>query len=186
METQKQKIREFYGSHKRLPSYREMQKILGYASKGGVMYLVGKLADEGFFVKDQGKIVRGSRFFNLKVLGLVEAGFPTIAEEDNSNSLSLDELLVNQKEATYMLSVKGDSMKDAGILSGDMVLLERTENFKAGDIVVAEVDGEYTLKYLRKNGSQFFLEPANKAYKPIYPENELRVQGVVVAVIRKY
>lgn len=85
-----------------------------------------------------------------------------------------------------MLSVKGDSMKDAGILNGDMVLIERKENAKVGTIVVAEVDGEYTLKYLRKENNLFYLEPANKAFKNIYPEESLRVQGVVIAVIRKY
>ncbi|MEK7460121.1 MAG: transcriptional repressor LexA [Patescibacteria group bacterium] len=183
---QKQKIRRFYGAHKRLPSYREMERLLGYASKGGVLYAVNKLVDERFLARDKRNIVRGEYFSNLRVLGLVEAGFPTTAEEDVSNTLSLDELLIDNKEATYMLSVKGDSMKDAGILSGDMVLIDRTAHAKTGKIVVAEIDGEYTLKYLRKNGNQFFLEPANKAYEPIYPKEELRIQGVVIAVIRKY
>ena len=85
-----------------------------------------------------------------------------------------------------MLSVKGDSMKDAGIFDGDMILIDRTENAKPDKIVVAEVDGEYTLKYLRKKDGKFFLEPANKAFKNIYPKEELRIQGVVTAVIRKY
>jgi repressor LexA len=186
MKSKKQKIRHFYKIHKRLPSYSEMEKLLGYASKGGVMYCISKFEEVGFLIRDGGKIVRGSRFFDLRVLGLVEAGFPTIAEEDLSNTLSLDELLIDHKEATYMLSVKGDSMKDAGILSGDMVLIDRTETAKPGHIVVAEIDGEYTLKYLRRKDSKFYLEPANKDFKPIYPKEELRVQGVVTAVIRKY
>lgn len=186
MESAKSKLRNFFHSRKRLPSYMEMQSLLGYASKGGVLYCVNKLIDEGFLGKDGRKIIRGKTFSNLKMLGLVEAGFPTIAEEDSSNTLSLDELLIDHKEATYMLSVKGDSMKDAGILSGDMLLIERTNNVKPGKIVIAEVDGEYTVKYLRKNNEGFFLEPANKAYKPIYPKDELRIQGVVIAVIRKY
>ena len=77
-------------------------------------------------------------------------------------------------------------MKDAGILDGDMVLIERKENAKPGKIVVAEIDGEYTLKYLRQKNNEFYLEPANKAFKNIYPTESLRVQGVVIAVIRKY
>ncbi len=186
MESKKQKIRVFYSAHKRLPTYSEMQKLLGYASKGGVLYFVKQLLNDKFLDRNLGKIVRGNNFFNIKLLGIVEAGFPTIAEEDASNFLSLDELLIDNKEATYMLSVKGDSMKDAGILDGDMVLIDRTKNAKPGMIIVAEIDGDYTLKYLRKDGSQFFLEPANKAFKPIYPKNELRIQGVVTSVIRKY
>lgn len=186
MENKKQKIREFYKKNKRLPSYREMQKLFGYASKGGVLYCVDKLAKQHFLIRDKGKIVRGSNFYDLRILGIVEAGFPTIAEEDSSNTISLDEMLIDHKEATYMLSVKGDSMKDAGILDGDMILIDRTQNAKIGQIVVAEIDGEYTLKYLRKENSNFFLEPANKDYENIYPKEELKVQGVVTAVIRKY
>jgi len=145
-----------------------------------------KLIDDGFLSRDMGKVVPGPTFSNIKLLGTVEAGFPTIADEDASNTLSLDELLIDHKEATYMLSVKGESMKDAGILDGDMVLIERKENAKVGTIVVAEVDGEYTLKYLRKEHNEFYLEPANKDFKNIYPTESLRVQGVVIAVIRKY
>lgn len=186
VEFKKQKIREFYNGHKRLPSYSEMQKLLGYASKGGVMYFVNQLALRHFLIRDGGKIVRGSRFYDLKILGIIEAGFPTIAEEDLSNAMSLDEMLIDNKGATYMLSVKGDSMRDAGILNGDMVLIDRTQTAKPGKIVVAEIDGEYTLKYLRKDNTGFFLEPANTDFKPIYPKEELRIQGVVTAVIRKY
>ncbi len=163
-----------------------METLLAYSSKGSVLYYVNKLINEGFLSRDNKKIVRGPNFFTLKVLGLVEAGFPTIADEDASNTLSLDELLIDHKEATYMLSVKGDSMKDAGIFDGDMILIDRTENARPDTIVVAEVDGEYTLKYLRKKDGKLFLEPANNAFKPIYPKEELRIQGVVTAVIRKY
>jgi repressor LexA len=67
-----------------------------------------------------------------------------------------------------------------------MVLIDRTETAKPDKIVVAEIDGAYTLKYLRQKDGKFFLEPANKAFKPIYPKEELRIQGVVTAVIRKY
>jgi len=163
-----------------------MQKLLGYASKGGVMYCVTKFAKDNFIIRDKGKIIRGSKFYDLRAIGIVEAGFPTIAEEDSSNTISLDEMLIDNKGATYMLSVKGDSMKDAGIFDGDMVLIDRTKTAKPGKIVVAEIDGEYTLKYLRKDGSKFFLEPANKNFKPIYPKEKLRIQGVVTVIIRKY
>jgi len=186
MDQKKDKIKSFYIAHKRIPSYKEMEGLLGYASKGGVLYYVKKLISDGYLSRDKSKIVRGPNFFNIQKLGLIEAGFPTIAEEDVSNTLSLDELLIDNKEATFMLSVKGDSMKDAGILDGDMILIDRTATVKNGKIVVAEIDGEYTLKYLRKDGTRTWLEPANKAFKPIYPKQGLIIQGVVTAVIRKY
>ena len=77
-------------------------------------------------------------------------------------------------------------MKDAGIFEGDMVIVERDAQAKIGDIVIAEVDGEYTIKYLREKAGKLYLDPANKDFKPIYPENELSVIAVVRSVIRKF
>jgi repressor LexA len=85
-----------------------------------------------------------------------------------------------------MLKVKGDSMIDAGIMEGDMVLVERGKTPKPGQIVIAAVDGEYTMKYYRIKDGVIFLEPANPNFKPIYPTGELRVEAIVQAVIRKY
>lgn len=85
-----------------------------------------------------------------------------------------------------MLTVDGNSMIDAHIEDGDMVLVEKTDKAKDGDIVIADVDGEFTMKYFRKDGNKVWLEPANKDFKNIYPEQYLRINAVVKAVIRKY
>ena len=78
-------------------------------------------------------------------------------------------------------------MKDAGINDGDMVIVERRDNARVGDIVIAEVDGAWTMKYLRKDSKKgFYLEPANEAFENIYPQEDLRIQAVVRAVVRKY
>lgn len=77
-------------------------------------------------------------------------------------------------------------MIDAGIRDGDMVIVERRQIYKPGQIVVASVDGEYTIKYLRKERDLYYLEPANAAFKPIYPKGHLVVEAVVTAVVRKY
>ena len=87
---------------------------------------------------------------------------------------------------TFVLRVSGDSMIDAGIHEGDLVLIERGREPKNHDIIIAEVDGEWTLKIFEKEGSRVRLVPANKKYSPIYPKNELKTGGVLVAVIRKY
>ena len=86
-----------------------------------------------------------------------------------------------------MLEVKGESMIEAHIAEGDMVLVERSLTAKPGDIVIAEVDGGWTMKFLRvdKKGKAF-LEPANRKFKPIYPEYEMHIAAVVKAVIRKF
>jgi repressor LexA len=77
-------------------------------------------------------------------------------------------------------------MIDAGICPGDLVIVERRQTYKPGQIVIASVEGEYTMKYLRKSGEHFFLEPANAAFKPIYPKGNLTIEAVVTGVVRKY
>src|SRR3989344_737517 len=104
-------------------------------------------------------------------------GFPSPAEEELLDVMDFDEYLTPNKESSYILRVKGDSMIDAGIQAGDMVIVER-RNAKQGEIVIASIDGEYTIKYLRKKDGRFFLEPANKENKPIYPGEGFRVEAV--------
>ncbi|MFZ3020135.1 MAG: transcriptional repressor LexA [Minisyncoccia bacterium] len=181
-----EKILHFYRAQHRMPSYSEMEKILGYKSKSAVSYFVNKLIERGVLSKDStGKLIP-KNLGELKVLGLVEAGFPTSASEELLDTMSLDEYLIENTEASFLLKVKGDSMKDAGIVSGDLVIVERGKSAKDGDIVIAEIDGEYTMKYYRNAGKRIFLEPANKKYKNIYPKNELQITAVVKGVVRKY
>jgi SOS regulatory protein LexA len=122
----------------------------------------------------------------LKVLGSISAGFPSPAEEELQDTMSLEDYLIERKEATYLLHVDGDSMIDAHICEGDIVIAERTTQAKDGQIVIAEVDGEFTMKYFRRKGGKVWLEPANNAYKPIFPDQELKIAAVVKGVIRKY
>jgi len=183
----KNKILSFYKKHKRMPSYAEIAELCGFRSKNAVYKLVSRLVDSGFVSKDtSGKLIPQNIYGELKLLGLVEAGFPSPAEEELVDTMSLDDYLVANKTATYILKVKGDSMIDAGICEGDMVIVERTNTPRPGDIVIAEVDDEWTMKYLRKRGSLFYLEPANKKYKPIVPKNGMSVAAVVKGVVRKY
>jgi repressor LexA len=170
-----------------MPSYQEISALLGFKSKNAAYKLAEKLVREGFISKDrEGKLIPKALFGDLRMLGIVEAGFPSAAEEELADTMSLDEYLIPNKEASYILKVKGDSMIDAGICEGDMVVVERTSTPKAGDIVIAEVDGAWTMKYLRKRGTHVYLEAANEKYKPIVPKQDLKIAAVVRAVIRKY
>ena len=184
----KDKVVQFYERHRRMPSYGEMMALLGYKSKAAVHYFVEKLIEAGVVEKDaQGRLIPGYMLGGTRLLGLVEAGFPSAAEEETLDVLNFDEFLVPNKESTYILKVKGDSMIDAGICPGDMVVVERRATYKPGQIVIAMVDNEYTMKYLRqqKNG-EYYLEPANANYQNIYPKESFRVEAVVTAVVRKY
>lgn len=181
------KLKRFYMKNRRMPSYGELAELLGFRSKNAAKYLVDKWIDADVVRKDSaGKILPGRLFMPVKVLGTVAAGFPSPAEEEEADTISLDEWLIDNREATFMLKVSGDSMIDAGIQPGDTVLLHRGRVPKSGDIVVAEVDQEWTLKYFEKKGKSVVLKPANRRYKPIMPQDELRVAGVVTAVVRKY
>ncbi len=178
---------DFYHREKRMPSYSEMMRLFGFKSKNAVAKLVEKLVDAGVVAKDSlGRLIPTSLFSEIPMVGSVTAGFPAPAEEVRE-SINLEEMLVGTKRAdTYLFEVDGESMIDAHIADGDMVLVERTNQAKDGDIVIAEVDGEHTMKYLRKTGGKVWLEPANKRFKPIYATTSLTITGVVKAVIRKY
>lgn len=188
METDhKQKLLRFYSSNKRMPTYSEMLKIFGYKSKNAVYRLVDKLIDAGIVEKDPlGRLIPTGALTETPILGLVTAGLPAPGEEVIETTINIDSFLIKKKDATFILEVTGDSMIEAHIEDGDLVIAERAEQAKDGDIVIAEVDGEFTMKYFRKEGSRVWLDPANKKYKPIYPENDLKIRAIVRGVIRKY
>jgi len=183
----KEAIKKFYKTNRRMPSYSEIMALLGFKSKNAVFKLVKKLEAAGFLEKDaDGKLLPAHLYERARILGYIQAGFPSPAEEELVDTISLDEFLIQNKDATFILKVSGDSMVDAGILEGDMVIVDRSVTPKSGDIVIAEVDGEWTIKYLVKTKTQTYLKPGNKKYKPIHPEDELKIAAVVRAVIRKY
>ncbi len=184
-------IAGFYRKKGRMPSFSEVGQLTSLASKNAVSKLVTKLEKLGILMRDEkGRLIPVSLSNKnkrpIKALGTVEAGFPSQAEEELSDNLSLDELLIQNREATFLLKVSGDSMSGAGILPGDMVIVDRGLTPKNGDIVIAQVDGDWTMKYLRKRGTDVQLVAANPAYKPIRPKSELKIAGVVIAVVRKY
>lgn len=170
-----------------MPSYSEILEITGLKSKNAAYKIVGKLIDFGILEKDSaGKIIPTDNFFGVPILGKVEAGFPSPAEEELLDTMTIDEYLIKNKEATYILEVSGKSMIDAGIMPGDLVLVERGTTPKENDIVIAQVDNHWTMKYFKKAHGKIFLAPANKDFPNIYPTEELNIAAVVKAVIRKY
>jgi len=180
-------LKRFYREEKRMPSFSEMLALFGVKSKNAVSRIVSDLTKNKLINRDtKGRILPGNSFHGIKILGFVEAGFPAPAEEQLVDTITLDEYLVQNHHDTFMLKVSGDSMIDAGIQPGDLVLLERGRIARNGDIVVAEIDHQWTMKYYEKRNSKVRLVPANKRYKAIIPKEQLLISGVVIAVIRKY
>ena len=155
------KIESFYSKEKRMPSYSDMMKLFGFKSKNAVYRLVKKLLDADLVAKDHlGRLMPPKFFGEIPMLGLIKAGFPSAVDEELHETMNLEDLLIEKKESTYMLEVDGDSMIEAHIEEGDMVIIEKTDKAKDGQIVVAQIDGEFTMKYLRKKGEEMWLEPA--------------------------
>jgi len=183
----KNKIGQFYKRERRLPTYAELLKLTSFKSRNAVYKLINRLEAEGFLTKSAaGRLAPAKIYGEVRVLGTVEAGFPSAAEEDLSTTLSLDDYLIENKEACFLLTVRGDSMIDAGIIEGDLAVVERGATAAPGDIVIAEVDGNWTMKYLRSKAGKVYLEAANPKYPLIKPVGELKIAAVVRAVIRKY
>lgn len=183
----KKDLVRYYKKFHRLPTYDELASLFGVESKGSLHKYVERFVDEGLVAKsDGGRLIPTTKLYGLRVLGTVQAGFPSPAEEELTDTLSLDQFLIRRPESSYMLTVSGDSMIDAGIMPGDMVIVERGRQPKPGEIVIAEVDHEWTMKYFLRRGDEVILRPANKKYSDIRPRDELNVAGVVTSVIRKY
>lgn len=182
-----EKLISFYHFNKRMPSYSELAKIYGFKSKNAAYSLANNFILDGILKKDsKGFLIPGIEFHGIQILGTVQAGFPTFASEEKGEFLSLDEWLINDHDATYLLKVSGDSMVNAGILEGDYVIAERTQNYTVGDIVIAEINDDWTMKYLRKKNNRYYLEAANDEYPDIHPDGELQIHAVVRSSVRKY
>lgn len=181
-----QKILGFNQSRKRMPSITEVMQLCGLSSRSSAHYVVSKLVAAGVIGKDAtGKLIPVTDRYTLPLVGHIRAGFAAPAEEELADTITIGEYLIRRPEASYLLQVEGDSMKDAGIQEGDMVVFERTHSYKPGDIVVALTEDGYTLKYLRKKGKTYYLEAANEAYPNIYPK-EGEIIGVVTSTFRTY
>ena len=164
-----------------------MCHLFGFASKHASFKLAAKLIEAGILDKDdKGRLIPKQMFPSLPVLGVIRAGNPTSADEQILSSISFDDYLIARPEKSYLLRVSGDSMIEAGIHEGDMVIVEKDRQPKEGDIVVAAIDDEFTLKYFRKKDNLVFLSAGNSKYPPLFPTENLSIFGIVISVIRKY
>jgi DNA polymerase V len=132
------------------------------------------------------EVSTGVAAFSLPLFGPIPAGFAAAAEEQAEELLTIEDYLVRDRNATFLLRVKGESMLGAGINDGDLVVVERGKEPRVNDIVVGVLDGVYTLKRLRRDKGKFYLQAENPDYPDLYAMDELQVAGVVRGVIRKY
>lgn len=198
MLTDRQKgILEFIQSEQRekgiTPSTREIQHHFGYASQTSVMQYLGALERKGFLDRHARKAralitpVQKVRITDIPIYGQIPAGMATLTEQNIEGHVSLDTSSVNASKngRTFALRVRGDSMIDAHILDGDLVILEDRKDVQNGDIVAALIDGETTLKrYVMEHGRPY-LKAENPLFPDLVPARELRIQGVMISLVRK-
>ena len=181
------RLQDYYARHRVLPSYARIGALVGLNSKASVAGLVLRLKAEGFVESTPDRRLKpGKRFFERTVAESVQAGLPTAVPDTAPDTITIDEHLISHPSKTVLIKVKGNSMIDAGIHPGDTVVVEKRGSANVGDIVVAILDNEFTLKRFEREKGRIVLRPQNKAYPVIRPKGDVEIFGVVVGQFRKY
>ena len=176
------------------PSTREIQNHFHFASQTSVMQYIAALERKGFLQRHAGKAralitpVQKVRIHDVPIYGQIPAGMSALTEQDIEGHVSLDTRSANvsKSHGTFALRVRGDSMIGAHILDGDIVILEQSKEVHNGDIVAALIDGETTLKRYVVDHSRPYLKAENSRYPNLIPARELKIQGVMVSLVRKH
>src|SRR5207249_6036531 len=179
---------DYYARHHAMPSYSSIGGLLGLRSKSSVAALVARLKLARYVESTPDRrLAPTRRFFQRPLADVpVRAGMPESIDDAPGDALTIDDYLIERPSQTVLVRVKGDSMIDAGILDGDLVVVEKRTRATRGEIVIAIVDNQFTLKRLDVERGRFILRPENKAYPVIRPEGALEIFGVMVGLVRKY
>ncbi len=182
------RLQDYYADWKSIPSYTKLCEVFGIASKSWVKAILNRLEKAAFIERTPDGVWVPTRQFFARPLAesSVQAGMPQAVTATQGDYHVIDELLIDTPSKTTLIPVKGDSMIEAGIHEGDIAVVEKRSLANVGDIVVAIVDNEFTLKTLAREGKEFILLPANRAYPAIRPRGSLEIFGVLVGLIRKY
>ncbi len=188
-------IKEFSFKNGYPPSVREIGKAVGLASSASVHNNLKKLASMGYVSWDpdkprtygltQDNSWRQKTLVGVPLVGAVHAGNPILANENIEDTYPIPMDLLGTRDDVFMMTVEGDSMRDAGILDHDYVFVRRQDYASNGDIVVALINGEETtIKRYFRELKQVRLQPANAAYAPIVGTDNIKIAGVVIGVFR--
>ncbi|HEY2628518.1 MAG TPA: S24 family peptidase [Usitatibacter sp.] len=182
-----ERLQDYYAEHKVIPSYSVLAGLWGISAKSWVSECVRRFEEGGYLAWTPDRQLKpGSRFFERRLAdSTVQAGLPNPAISDGYDLITIDDYLVRMPSRTSLVRVKGDSMIDAGIHEGDLLVVEQQPNANIGDVVVAIVNNEFTVKFLEREKNEFVLKPANKAYPVIRPKGGLEIFGVMAGLVRR-
>ncbi len=192
------KIRNFSLQHGHTPSVRDLMKEMSHASPRSSAFLIDRLVEKGFLAKKEAgniKILNNaqsnkddSKTVAVPLIGSVSCGTPILAEENVEAMISVSTALINPGAKYFLLKANGDSMNEAGINSGDLLLIRQQFTANNGDRVVALIDDEATVKEFHKTSEAVVLKPksTNKKHKPIILTNNFQIQGIVKKVIPNF
>ncbi len=183
-------ISEFTKKNSYPPSVREMCQGLGISSTATIVYHLKKLEEQGKLSREKSRnraieVSGVSMLSGIPVVGKVAAGTPITATENIEDTLSFSQNLFGNQDELFILNVQGESMINAGIFDGDKIVVHKQENAENGEIVVAMIDGEATVKRFYKEKNQIRLQPENDFMAPIIVKNA-QILGTVVGLIRNY
>lgn len=183
------RLRDHFARHGALPSYSGISDVVGFRAKNAAVKLVQRLTSDDYLrFAPGGRIAPGSRFFELPLAEVpVRAGAAEEVEPQMATELiTLDSYLIDVPSKTVLIRIKGDSMRDAGLLDGDLAVVEKVNTAAAGQFVVALVDEGFTVKELAYDSAGAVLLPHNADFAPIRPASKLEIFGVVRGVVRRY
>lgn len=180
-----EKLKELYGQDV-LPSFDIIAKDFGFKHKNSIWQYFNKLKEEGLIQEKNNHFYINKELFGAILFSsVVKAGFASVAEDYVEKRVSLDESFDINSPSTFLFTVSGDSMIDLGIFEGDKVVVKKTNTARNGDVVIAYIDGGYTLKTYRNKQGKVWLEPANQNYPNLYPKEQLIIFGVAQGIVRK-
>lgn len=181
------RLQDYYARYRCIPAYERLCTLWGLSSRSAVSKVLERFRKQELVERtpDGDWIPSRSFFERLLAVQSVQAGLPATDLQSGVTPTLLDDLLVDTPSKTILLTVQGDSMSGANIFAGDVVIVERQESATAGEIVVALVDNELTVKRLAKDGEEWLLHPENPAFADIRPQGELKLVGVVTGLARR-
>lgn len=180
-------VQDHFARHKAMPSFADVARAVG-VSTSTVAFHIEALKVNGYLgATATGRLVPGKAFFQRALVSSVRAGLPDLVEEGSTDAMPIDDYLVDTPSRTFLLSVKGESMVEAGIFPGDILVVKRGALAVPGDIVVVNANGEGTVKELAQDESgELYLRARNPAYPDIAPAEGFEVMGVVTGQFRRY